>query len=102
MSNLNEEDLKRHVKDRDTWQRFIYLVVFGFAFYLSIILTFAASIFQFLAQLFSGAPFVGLCDFGDNLATYQAQVTRYLTFVSDDKPFPFAPFPVKSPPANPS
>jgi len=92
---LNEEDLKKHVKDKDTWLRFVYLVVFGVAFYLSIGLTFATSIFQFLAKLFSGASFDGLAEFGDNLGTYQAQVTRYLTFSSDDKPFPFAPFPTK-------
>jgi hypothetical protein len=95
--SINEEDLKRHVKDKDTWLRFVYLVVFGIAFYLSILLTFATSIFQFLAKLFSGASFDGLAEFGDNLASYQGQVTRYLTFASDDKPFPFAPFPAKTP-----
>lgn len=93
MAGLNEDDLKRHVKDKDTWLRFVYLVVFGVAFYLSILLTFATSIFQFLAKLFSGSHFAGLSEFGDNLASYQSQVTRYLTFASDDKPFPFAPFP---------
>ena len=95
MNSLNEEELKKHVKDKDTWLRFIYLVVFGIAFYLSIGLTFAASIFQLLAKLFSGSSFEGLAEFGDNLGSYQAQVTRYLTFASDDKPFPFAPFPTK-------
>ncbi len=95
MNGLNEEDLKKNVKDKDTWLRFIYLVVFGFAFYLSILLTFAASVFQFLAKLFSGSAFAGLAEFGDNLATYQGQVTRYLTFSAEEKPFPFAPFPSK-------
>jgi hypothetical protein len=59
-------------------------------------LTFAASVFQFLAKLFSGSAVAGLAEFGDNLAAYQSQVTRYLTFSSDEKPFPFAPFPNKS------
>ena len=95
MSGLNEEDLKKNVKDKDTWLRFVYLVVFGVAFYMSILLTFAASVFQFLAKLFGGSAFAGLAEFGDNLATYQGQVTRFLTFASDEKPFPFAPFPTK-------
>jgi hypothetical protein len=95
MSGLNEEDLKKNVKDKDTWLRFVYLVVFGVAFYLSILLTFATSVFQFLAKLFSGSPFSGLAEFGENMAVYQGQVTRYLTFASDEKPFPFAPFPTK-------
>ena len=96
MTGLNEEDLKKNVKDKDTWLRFVYLVVFGVAFYLSIFLTFATSGFQFLAKLFSGSAFAVLAEFGHNLATYQSQVTRYLTFSSDEKPFPFAPFPSKS------
>jgi len=95
MADLNESELKKNVKDKDTWLRFIYLVVFGIAFYLSFILTYVASIFQFLAKLFSGSSFAGLAEFGDNLATYQSQVTRFLTFSSDEKPFPFAPFPTK-------
>lgn len=90
---INEDAIKQNVKDKDTWLRFVYLVVFGIAFYLSIMLTFATSIFQFLAKLFGGNSFVGLAAFGLNLATYQAQVTRYLTFASDEKPFPFAQFP---------
>lgn len=92
---LNEDDLKRHVKDKDTWLRFVYLVLFGVVFYVSVFITFLASGLQFLAKLFSGASFDGLSEFGDNLATYQGQVTRYLTFASDEKPFPFAPFPTK-------
>jgi hypothetical protein len=95
MTGLNEEDLKKNVKDKDTWLRFLYLVVFGIAFYLSILLTFAASVFQFLAKLFNGSAFMGVAEFGNNLAVYQGQVTRYLTFSSDEKPFPFAPFPSK-------
>ncbi len=97
MATLDEDEIKKHVKDKDTWLRFVYLVVFGIAFYLSIILTFATSIFQFLAKLFGGQSFAGLAEFGDNLAAYQAQVTRFLTFSSDEKPFPFAPFPTKKP-----
>lgn len=102
MTMLNEENLKQNVKDKDTWLRFIYLVVFGIAFYFSILLTFATSVFQFLAKLFSGHSFEGVSEFGNNLATYQAQVTRFLTFASDDKPFPFAPLPTKTSAATPA
>jgi hypothetical protein len=93
MTTLDETQLKKNVKDKDTWLRFVYLVVFGVAFWLSTYITFFASVFQFLAKLFSGNSFAGLAEFGDNLAAYQAQVTRYLTFASDEKPFPFAAFP---------
>ena len=93
MTELNEEEIKKHVTDKDTWLRFVYLVLFGTTFYLAVILVFATSIFQFLAKLLGGQNFCSLSEFGANLATYQAQVTRFLTFASDEKPFPFAPFP---------
>jgi hypothetical protein len=96
MTMMNEEDLKKNVKDKDTWLRFVYLVLFGIAFYLSASILLVVSLVQFLAKLFSGSSFAGLAELGDGLASYLAQVTRYLTFASDDKPFPFAPFPVKA------
>lgn len=96
MSDLSPDDaddLKAHVRNRDTWVRFACLVLFGLAFYLTSLLVFASCVCQFLARLFSGATFPGLVSFGDALATYQAQLVRYLTFASDERPFPFAPFP---------
>lgn len=98
MTMLNEDDLKKNVKDKDTWLRFVYLVLFGVAFYLSSWILLVVSLVQFLAKLFSGSSFAGLAEFGDGLATYLAQVTRYLMFASDEKPFPFAPFPAKNSP----
>jgi hypothetical protein len=92
---LNEDDLKRHVKDKETWLRFVFLVLFGIVFYFSVLATLLISALQFFAKLFSGSSFESLAEFGDNLAAWQAQVTRYLAFASDDKPFPFAPFPSK-------
>jgi len=93
--NINQDDLKHNVSDKDTWMRFVYMVVICAAFYLSIMLTFATAIFQFLARLFNGASFTGVAEFGANLAQYHLQVTRFLTFASDEKPFPFAAFPSK-------
>jgi len=96
MDGLNEEDLKKNVKDKDTWIRFAYMVAFGVVFYLSVGVTFAASAFQFFAKLFSGASFPSVAEFGSNLAIYQGQMTRFLTCASDDKPWPFAPFPTNT------
>ena len=56
---------------------------------------FFAVFFAFTGLVFAAAAFAGLAEFGDNLAIYQGQVTRFLTFASDEKPFPFAPFPAR-------
>lgn len=93
MAGLSEEELKSNVKNKDTWLRLVFLIVFGFIFYLCSLLAFAASVLQFLAKLFSGSSIKALAEFGDDLATYLSQVIRYLTFASDVKPFPFSPLP---------
>lgn len=93
MAALSEEELRNNVKNKDTWLRLVFLVIFGIVFYFCSLLAFAASVLQFLAKLFSGSSIKALADFGDDLAAYLSQVIRYLTFASDDKPFPFAPLP---------
>lgn len=93
MTAINEEDLKRNVADKDTWLRLVYMVVLAVAFYFGSGLLFAIALLQFLAKLFSGKVLDGLLDFGINLASYLAQIAQYLSFSSNEKPFPFGPFP---------
>lgn len=93
MTTINEEDLKRNIADKDTWLRLPYMLVFGVAFYLAAGLLFAIALLQFLTKLFSGRVLDWPLNFGINLATYLGQIAQYLSYTSQDKPFPFAPFP---------
>lgn len=95
--NAPQSELAKNVSDKNTWLRLLYLLMFGLAFYISVLLVLVVSIFQFLAKLFTGQSFASLAEMGNNLATYQAQVTRFVTFASDEKPFPFAPAPTSTP-----
>lgn len=93
MSDIDREDLSRNIRDKDTWLRLVNMILFGVASYVCALITFAIAVVQFLSRLFSGGTFAGLSEFGTNLATYQSDMIRYLTFASDNKPFPFAKFP---------
>lgn len=93
MTTINEAELKRNVADKDTWLRLVYMVIFAFAFHIGSGLLFAIALLQFLAKLFSGKAFDGLVDFGVNLASYLGQIAQYLSYASNDKPFPFGAFP---------
>jgi hypothetical protein len=93
MAQLNEEELKRNVSDKDTWLRLPYMIIFAVAFYLAAGLLFALALVQFLAKLFSGRVLEGPIGFGANLATYLGQIAQYLSYTSQEKPFPFAAFP---------
>ena len=46
-----------------------------------------------LAELLLGAPSASLMNFGDSLSQYLAQIGRFGTFHTDQKPWPFADWP---------
>lgn len=94
MTDPNAAELKTNVLSAATWLRFVYMVVAGVGFYLAAAVGFFIALFQFLAKLFTGKESRDFADLGANIAEYLAQVTRYVTFSTEDKPFPFARFPV--------
>ncbi len=53
----------------------------------------AITAIQFLFKLFTGEPNRQLRGFGQSLGTFVYDVILFLTFQSDEKPFPFAPWP---------
>ena len=52
---------------------------------------------QFLWVLIRGETNAQLTGFGQSLATYTYQIVLYLTFSSEERPFPFADWPVGPP-----
>ncbi len=86
-------DIKEHVTRRSIWLRLVFMIVLSVAFNVAEVITFAVVAFQFLASLFTGQPNDRLAGFGRNLARYLQQITVYLTFTTEEKPFPFAPWP---------
>ena len=80
-----EENLKR----RSTWVRLLFMAVFVAIYMLTRIVFGAVVVFQFLWVLFTAETNSQLTQLGQSLATYTYQVMRYLSFNSEDKPFPF-------------
>ena len=86
-------DIKDNVTRRSIWLRLLFMIVLGVAFYVAKFITLAVVAFQFLASLFTGQSNDQLARFGRNLARYLQQITVYMTFSTEEKPFPFAPWP---------
>ena len=87
----------RNLRDERTWRRLVYVVLFVIAFNVVEVILWALLIVQFLSKLFSGRPIARAAEFGQQLATYAHQIVRFLTFHSDDTPWPFAPWPDDAP-----
>lgn len=86
-------ELKQRLTASDTWLRGLYIVIFAVIYSITDILLTAVVVFQFLATLFTGETNARLRAFGLSLAAYIYQIIAFMTFNSDEKPFPFSPWP---------
>ena len=81
-------DLEQNVKKKSTWVRLFFMIVFVFLYGLSRFVIGAVVIIQFFYALLTGEPKDELKSFGHSLAIYTYEIVDYLTFNTDDKPFP--------------
>jgi ubiquinone/menaquinone biosynthesis C-methylase UbiE len=86
-------DIKENVTRRGIWLRLGFMIIFGVAFSLAELVTLAVIVFQFFTSLITRETNDRLARLGRNLARYLQQITLYMTFASEDMPFPFAPWP---------
>jgi hypothetical protein len=92
-----DKKTKTTLTSLDSWKRGLFMVVFSIISGLAkLVVTFVA-VFQFITLLFKGQVNEVMIPFGQNLSTYLYQITLFLTFKTDDMPFPFVPFPDGTP-----
>ncbi|MEH6545635.1 MAG: DUF4389 domain-containing protein [Sneathiella sp.] len=87
------DDVKTNVKSKSTWTRLLFIILFAITYRVASIVLFAITIIQFLKALFTGSPFPQLQSFGGSLAEYNKQVVEFLSYQSDEKPFPVGTWP---------
>ncbi len=94
---IDDEDkatpIEEHLKSRSTWLRLVFMLVF---WVLAGVTTFVASVvivLGFFWVLFTGETNARLKQVGKSIAAYIYQIISYLTYNSDDKPFPFGEWP---------
>ena len=73
--------------------RIVWMLVFVVVWQLAEILLGAIVLLQLGYRIFYGAPSAALLGFGDSLSQYLAQIGRFGTFNTEEKPWPFADWP---------
>jgi len=84
------DNIKESLKDNSTWMRVLYMAIFVIIFNIVELLIAALVIFQVLVLLFTGEKNRRLLGFGSMLSLYAYRMLQFLTFNSEEKPFPFA------------
>lgn len=88
-SQSGADSVREHVKSGSTWLRLFFMIVVAFLWAVARIVTVAVVFLQFFWVLFTGAANEKLLQFGTSLATYGYEIVRYLTFNTEERPFPF-------------
>jgi hypothetical protein len=78
-----------NVRSRATWTRFVFMAISFVLLWLASIVGIAIVGFGFVWVLITGEVNRELRGVGQSLASYAYENIRYLTFNTDDRPFPF-------------
>tara|TARA_B100000579_G_C22826556_1_gene853455 strand:+ start:1213 stop:1533 length:321 start_codon:yes stop_codon:yes gene_type:complete len=76
--------------------RLLYMVAFGIIAYILIWPLLALSVIQFGFQLFEGIPNSRLVNLSNQIILYIVQIFDYITYQTDQKPYPFSSLPIKT------
>lgn len=78
---------------RSLWVRFLLMILMGMAFHLAATLLGVLALVQFVLALVAGGPNERLQQLGRGLGRYFRQLTDFLSFASEEAPFPFSDWP---------
>jgi hypothetical protein len=77
--------------------KILYLILFCIIYGLTDIVLFTIVFVQTLLNLFTGEPSESLKDFGKSLGIYLKQISEFLSYASEEKPYPFSDWPQAKP-----
>jgi spore maturation protein SpmB len=75
------------------WLRGLLMLLMVIAFQISGTLLAVGAIIQFVLALLGGTPNARLTDFGQRLGLYLDQIASFVTFATEEAPFPFGAWP---------
>lgn len=93
---MNDE-IKQNIRERKTWLRGLYMLLFLVFYSVAKVLTFTVISFQFILTLLTGKTNEKLIKLSQSLCTYLYQILTFLTFNSNEHPYPFGAWPSGKP-----
>ncbi|MDO3384130.1 DUF4389 domain-containing protein [Gilvimarinus algae] len=94
---MDNEKLKSNLLSADHWMRLVFMLLFSVILYVAGIVMSILVIVQFIFALITGKDNPNLRQLGDSLSQFIYAALRFLTYNTDEKPFPFADWPKPAP-----
>lgn len=83
------QKLKRNLTSSAPWLRALAMLLMGVVYSITELVLVAVIVLQFLLRLVTGEPNGNLLRFGAQLAAFAYNIFLFLTFNTEQKPFPF-------------
>ncbi len=93
MENQVNTDIIQNLKNTAFWRRLLFMVIFGIAYTIAEFAVWAAILFLIFFNLFTGGSNERAVIFGKQMSTYIYHILLYLTYNSEERPFPFSDWP---------
>ena len=87
------EDSDKATNKRNIWIRGLFMLLMAFAFNVSGTVLCIVTVIQFVMALLSDTPNPRLVSFGRSLGRYLQHIADFLTFATEEMPFPFTDWP---------
>ncbi|MBE7526149.1 MAG: DUF4389 domain-containing protein [Nitrosomonas sp.] len=91
-----DDEVKQRLQSTETWKQaflmFLFIFVQGWVKFLIVLL----AMFQFGSTILAGQVNSRVLKLGRQLAMYDYQINLFLTFNSEDRPFPFSSWPAET------
>ncbi|MGS2724480.1 DUF4389 domain-containing protein [Porticoccus sp. GXU_MW_L64] len=97
MSNETQNQWQTNLLNVNVWLRLVFMMLTLFCLWIARILLWFVALFQFLLVLIVGRDNDNLRNFGQGLSTWVHQCLLFVTFNSEEKPFPFNEWPTVEP-----
>ncbi|GGY71085.1 hypothetical protein GCM10011613_14560 [Cellvibrio zantedeschiae] len=90
---MNNEQIKSNLTSSKHWLRLIFMLIFAAVLQVASIVMWILVIAQFIFSLITGVDNINLRRFGHSLSIYIFDTLKFLTYASEEKPFPFSDWP---------
>ncbi|MCK9530806.1 MAG: DUF4389 domain-containing protein [Gammaproteobacteria bacterium] len=86
-------DLKTNLTNGKTWLRGLLIILFAILYWVAELVVTVVAVLQFGSRLIMGETLPRLTMFARGLNAYVFQILEFVTFRSDERPFPFSAWP---------
>jgi hypothetical protein len=91
-----EASFKQRFLSKEHWLRILFMIAFGVVGWIVQYIIWAIAVIQVILTFAMGAPNQNLLRLGGGLSAFLYHILRFLTYTTEEKPYPFTPWPGSS------